>query len=286
MRTPKALHSNIDPGERDRQVERQTGERDRQVERQTGAEIDRCRDRQVCNCLSPPQVSSIESKLDSLLEVYRHALHRPRPSLLGEEPRPSLLGEEPRPSLLGEEPPYQTACSCCPQGGGPEGGEEEDGEGGFSTSSGSAPPSYPPSTASLSPSPFCSPDCPYPALHCCPPRPAPRPSPAPPLVVVVGPGEGEVPLRGRAGPRGEAAWSRPLSLEEGRALGAPGPAARPLSWAAGLGTGGRTGGPDGNRGTDGDSCHGDHDHRGQLLIGQPDPETEEPPFQSPPHTHI
>ncbi|CAL8360897.1 unnamed protein product [Boreogadus saida] len=250
-------------------------------------------------CKVERQVSSIECKLDSLLEVYRHVLHKPRPSLQPPDPR-------------GEEPPYQTSFSCFPQGGGPEGREEEDGEGGCSTSSDSAPPSYPPSTASLTPSPFFSPDCPYPALDCCPPRPvgrtAPRlpPSPpggplargpaegrAPPLVVVVGPGEseagpsqGKVPLRGRAGLRGEATWSRPLSLEVGRALGGPAPAPRPLSWAAGLGTGGDTGGPDGNHGTDGnggpdgDGCHGDHDHRGQLLRGRPDPETEESPFRS------
>ncbi|XP_059929072.1 potassium voltage-gated channel subfamily KQT member 5-like isoform X2 [Gadus macrocephalus] len=250
-------------------------------------------------CKVERQVSSIECKLDSLLEVYRHVLHKPRPSLQPPDPQ-------------GEEPPYQTSFSCFPQGGSPEGREEEDGEGGCSTSSDSAPPSYPPSTASLTPSPFFSPDCPYPVLDCCPPRPvgrtAPRlpPSPpggplargpaegrAPPLVVVVGPGEseaspsqGKVPLRGRAGLRGEAAWSRPLSLEVGRALGGPAPAPRPLSWAAGLGTGGDTGGPDGNHGTDGnggpdgDGCHGDHDHRGQLLRGRPDPETEESPFRS------
>ncbi|CAL8258884.1 unnamed protein product [Lota lota] len=275
-------------------------------------------------CKVERQVSSIESKLDSLLEVYRHVLHKKRSSL------PPLDHQEQQ-----EQPPYQSSflgqdLSCFPQGGGPGGGEEEDGEGGLqlilastndSPPSDSAPPSYPPSTASLTPSPLFSPDCPYPALDCCPPRSAGRITPQlppshPSEPLGRGPEEGRNPpaavepsgcvageggagparsLRGRAGLRGEAAWSRPLSLEVGRSQGCPSPAARPLSWAAGLGkTRSAHGlrplladcssrgyeGNDGNDGNEDNDGHDDRDHRGQLFIGRPGPETEESPFLS------
>ncbi|KAK0146022.1 Potassium voltage-gated channel subfamily KQT member 5 [Merluccius polli] len=328
-------------------------------------------------CKVERQVSSIESKLDSLLEVYRHVLQKTPTSL---SPLPAA-----------EQPPYQGSflgqdlSSCFPQGEAPEGGEEEEeeeeGEEGPPLRSrglrlilastdddpppDSEPTSYPPSTASLTPSPLFPPDCPYPALDRCPPHPPPLSStgtltlrlppsqpgcpdsppaeplgggreerPVPPVVVVVvepsggaeagGPGAGpaqrEVLLRGRAGLRDEAAWSRHLSLEVRRSLGCASPAARPLGWAGGPGKSlsahnlsppAVTTAPlladSGSRGNHGNDGNDDPGRRGQLFIGQAEPETEESHFLSqevdflpggsaggvrtenhphPPHTHI
>uniref|UniRef100_A0A8D0CV58 Potassium voltage-gated channel subfamily Q member 5 n=1 Tax=Sander lucioperca TaxID=283035 RepID=A0A8D0CV58_SANLU len=133
-------------------------------------------------CKVERQVTSIESKLDSLLDVYRQVLHKgPTALTLSSLPLFELDNHQHRnsdyqTSIVGRDLPS-------PQRGDPTGGgrnnngvirrslsanprglrlilapAEDDGP------PDSAPPSYPPSTASLSPSPLLPPDSPYPTL--------------------------------------------------------------------------------------------------------------------------
>ncbi|KAL6102237.1 kcnq5 [Pungitius sinensis] len=138
-------------------------------------------------CKVERQVTSIESKLDSLLDVYRQVLQK-GPSALTLSSLP-LFELDHQQHHHGD---YQASIPSrdlpSPQGGGPAGGGG-DGERGIRRSLSanhrglrlilppaaddcppdSAPPSYPPSTASLSPSPLLPPDSPYPTLappHC------------------------------------------------------------------------------------------------------------------------
>uniref|UniRef100_A0A672GKD8 Potassium voltage-gated channel, KQT-like subfamily, member 5a n=1 Tax=Salarias fasciatus TaxID=181472 RepID=A0A672GKD8_SALFA len=132
-------------------------------------------------CKVERQVTSIESKLDSLLDVYRQVLQKGSSALtlsslpLFELENHQHRGSDYSSSILGRDLPS-------PQGGDPV-GRAGDG-GGMHRSHGanprglrlilapadddgppdSAPPSYPPSTASLSPSPLLPPDSPYPTL--------------------------------------------------------------------------------------------------------------------------
>ncbi|XP_054654658.1 potassium voltage-gated channel subfamily KQT member 4-like isoform X2 [Dunckerocampus dactyliophorus] len=118
-------------------------------------------------CKVERQVSSIESKLDSLLDVYRQVLQK-GPSALALSSLPLFEldqhhGCDYQTSIMNRDPPS-------PQGSGgdtsanPRGlrlilaPADDDGP------PDSAPPSYPPSTASLSPSPLLPPDSPYPTL--------------------------------------------------------------------------------------------------------------------------
>lgn len=127
------------------------------------------------------QVTSIESKLDSLLDVYRQVLLKgPSALTLSSLPLFELDNHQRHPSdyqttIIGRDLPS-------PQEGDPAG--RRDGSGGVRRSLSanpkglrlilapadddcppdSAPPSYPPSTASLSPSPLLPPDSPYPTL--------------------------------------------------------------------------------------------------------------------------
>ncbi|XP_046886032.1 potassium voltage-gated channel subfamily KQT member 5 isoform X2 [Hypomesus transpacificus] len=128
-------------------------------------------------CKVERQVTSIESKLDSLLDVYRQALQKGS-SALTLSSLPLFELDHHQTSA------YQSSmfnCSPTPQGGVCDG--LGDG-GGLSRSlksnlprglrlilapsnelpPDSEPPSYPPSTASLTPSPLLPPDSPYPAL--------------------------------------------------------------------------------------------------------------------------
>ncbi|XP_045925898.1 potassium voltage-gated channel subfamily KQT member 4 isoform X8 [Micropterus dolomieu] len=133
-------------------------------------------------CKVERQVTSIESKLDSLLDVYRHVLQKgPSALTLSSLPLFELDNHQHhnsdyQPSIIGRDLPS-------PQGGDPVGGGG-DNSGGLRRSLSanprglrlilppadddgppdSAPPSYPPSTASLSPSPLLPPDSPYPTL--------------------------------------------------------------------------------------------------------------------------
>lgn len=129
--------------------------------------------------LSPPQVTSIESKLDSLLDIYRQVLQKgPAALTLSSLPLFELDNHQHR------RPDYQTTRDPpSPRGGDPAG--DGGGGGGVRRSLSanhrglrlvlapddddedcptpdSAPPSYPPSTASLSPSPLLPPDSPCP----------------------------------------------------------------------------------------------------------------------------
>lgn len=127
-------------------------------------------------------MTSIESKLDSLLDVYRQVLQKgPSGLTLASLPLFELENHQHhnsdyQTSMIGRELPS-------PQGGNLERGGGE-GNRGLRRSQGtnprglrlilapadddippdSAPPSYPPSTASLSPSPLLPPDSPYPTL--------------------------------------------------------------------------------------------------------------------------
>ncbi|XP_077960402.1 potassium voltage-gated channel subfamily KQT member 5 isoform X3 [Gasterosteus aculeatus] len=130
-------------------------------------------------CKVERQVTSIESKLDSLLDVYRQVLQKgPAALTLSSLPLFELDHQQ-------HHADYQTPMPSrdlpSPQGGGPAGGR---GDRGIRRSLSanhrglrlilapadgdcpldSAPPSYPPSTASLSPSPLLPPDSPYPNL--------------------------------------------------------------------------------------------------------------------------
>ncbi|KAG8000300.1 Potassium voltage-gated channel subfamily KQT member 5, partial [Nibea albiflora] len=133
-------------------------------------------------CKVERQVTSIESKLDSLLDVYRQVLQKGSSALtlsslpLFELDNHQHHNSDYQTSIIGRDPPS-------PQGGDPVGGRG-DNNGGIRRSLSanprglrlilapadddvppdSAPPSYPPSTASLSPSPLLPPDSPYPTL--------------------------------------------------------------------------------------------------------------------------
>uniref|UniRef100_A0A667XID5 Potassium voltage-gated channel subfamily Q member 5 n=1 Tax=Myripristis murdjan TaxID=586833 RepID=A0A667XID5_9TELE len=135
-------------------------------------------------CKVERQVTSIESKLDSLLEVYRHVLQKgPSALTLSSLPLFELDNHQRhnsnyQSSIIGRD------LSCSPQGGDlVSGGGDSNDEVSRSLSANlprglrlilapadddlppdSAPPSYPPSTASLTPSPLLPPDSPYPTL--------------------------------------------------------------------------------------------------------------------------
>ncbi|XP_032397143.1 potassium voltage-gated channel subfamily KQT member 5 isoform X3 [Etheostoma spectabile] len=133
-------------------------------------------------CKVERQVTSIESKLDSLLDVYRQVLHKgPTALTLSSLPLFELDNHQHRNS------DYQTSIVGgdlpSPHRGDPAGGgRNNNGDIHRSLSANprglrlilaqadddgppdSAPPSYPPSTASLSPSPLLPPDSPYPTL--------------------------------------------------------------------------------------------------------------------------
>ncbi|XP_040906343.1 potassium voltage-gated channel subfamily KQT member 5 [Toxotes jaculatrix] len=133
-------------------------------------------------CKVERQVTSIESKLDSLLDVYRQVLQKgPSALTLSSLPLFELDSHQHhnsdyQTSIIGRDLPS-------PQGGDPiRGGGDNNGGIRRSHSANprglrlilapadddgppdSAPPSYPPSTASLSPSPLLPPDSPYPTL--------------------------------------------------------------------------------------------------------------------------
>ncbi|KAM6956547.1 potassium voltage-gated channel subfamily KQT member 4-like [Aplochiton taeniatus] len=138
-------------------------------------------------CKVERQVTSIESKLDSLLDVYRRVLQK-GPSALALSSLPLFEldnhhlhhqhhgSSDYQGSGLGRDLSIGSSQGCdSGVGGGGRGGM---GGGAVPPRSlrlilapveddlhpDSAPPSYPPSTASLTPSPLLSPDCPYPAL--------------------------------------------------------------------------------------------------------------------------
>lgn len=133
--------------------------------------------------LSLFQVTSIESKLDSLLDVYRQLLHK-GPSALHLSSLPLLqLDNHQRCSsnVLGREPSSPQEAHPVSHGGdgtghsfsgNPRGGlrlilapaDDDD------DAPDSEPPSYPPSTASLSPSPLLPPESPHPPHHLLTPR--------------------------------------------------------------------------------------------------------------------
>ncbi|XP_077351477.1 potassium voltage-gated channel subfamily KQT member 5 [Festucalex cinctus] len=117
-------------------------------------------------CKVERQVSSIESKLDSLLDVYRQVLQR-GPSALALSSLPLFELDRHRDSdypnsILDRDPPSPQGSDSNAHGRGlrlilaPADSDEGPPD--------SAPPSYPPSTASLSPSPLLPPDSPYPTL--------------------------------------------------------------------------------------------------------------------------
>ncbi|TMS04443.1 Potassium voltage-gated channel subfamily KQT member 5 [Larimichthys crocea] len=133
-------------------------------------------------CKVERQVTSIESKLDSLLDVYRQVLQKgPSALTLSSLPLFELDNHQHhnsdyQTSIIGRDLPS-------PQGGDPVGGGGDNNRGIRRSLSAnprglrlilapadddgppdSAPPSYPPSTASLSPSPLLPPDSPYPTL--------------------------------------------------------------------------------------------------------------------------
>ncbi|CAJ1066705.1 potassium voltage-gated channel subfamily KQT member 4 isoform X11 [Xyrichtys novacula] len=133
-------------------------------------------------CKVERQVTSIESKLDSLLDVYRQVLQKgPSALTLASLPLFELDNHQHHTS------DYQTSIMSrdlpLPQESDPAGGRGDNNRGTRRSLSAnprglrlilapaddycppdSAPPSYPPSTASLSPSPLLPPDSPYPTL--------------------------------------------------------------------------------------------------------------------------
>ncbi|KAK7902126.1 hypothetical protein WMY93_018895 [Mugilogobius chulae] len=121
-------------------------------------------------CKVERQVSSIESKLDSLLDVYRQVLQK-GPSALSSLPLFELDNHQNhnsdyRSSPHGRDLVSREGCDSVRRshGSNPRGlrlilaPAEDD------VPPDSAPPSYPPSTASLSPSPLMPPESPYPTL--------------------------------------------------------------------------------------------------------------------------
>lgn len=129
------------------------------------------------------QVTSIESKLDSLLDVYRQLMHK-GPSALHLSSLPLLqLDNHQRCSsnVLGRDPSSpQEAHPVSRSGGGTDHSFSGNPRGGLrlilapadddDDAPDSAPPSYPPSTASLSPSPLLPPESPNPPHHLLTPR--------------------------------------------------------------------------------------------------------------------
>ncbi|XP_041722835.2 potassium voltage-gated channel subfamily KQT member 5 isoform X2 [Coregonus clupeaformis] len=133
-------------------------------------------------CKVERQVTSIESKLDSLLDVYRQVLKKDSSAL--------TLSSLPLFELENQTSDYQSSIlskdlsSGSPQGGEGVRGHRGGGGGGMSRSTtgdhlprglqlilapseltlNTCPPSYPASTVSLTPSPFLPPDSPYPLL--------------------------------------------------------------------------------------------------------------------------
>ncbi|XP_051936116.1 potassium voltage-gated channel subfamily KQT member 5 isoform X2 [Hippocampus zosterae] len=228
-------------------------------------------------CKVERQVSSIESKLDSLLDLYRQVLQR-GPSALTLSSLPLFeLGQhrdsDYPTSILDRDPPSPQGSdgNAHPRGLrlilAPADSDEGPPD--------SAPPSYPPSTASLSPSPLLPPDSPYPTLvtpngtrraHF-PDLPPPPPStggftlqlppvmhpshlrcPVPDSVVahrggpgpavVVGPSEetGFVQLREKPGSKSDATWRRHVSLEVDPLLMlSPGDVPSSSDWGGALG---------------------------------------------------
>lgn len=168
---------------------------ERQVSLEKGGHID-CRDGlqrplkydtgrwASCSLFLPSysQVTSIESKLDSLLDVYRQVLQKgPSALTLSSLPLFELdghqhLNSDYQTAILGRDPPSPQSADPVRAGGDNSAGirrslnanprglrlilapADDDGP------PDSAPPSYPPSTASLSPSPLLPPDSPYPTL--------------------------------------------------------------------------------------------------------------------------
>uniref|UniRef100_UPI003AAEDBE1 potassium voltage-gated channel subfamily KQT member 4 n=1 Tax=Centroberyx gerrardi TaxID=166262 RepID=UPI003AAEDBE1 len=136
-------------------------------------------------CKVERQVTSIESKLDSLLEVYRQVLQKgPSALTLSSLPLFELDNHQHHNSDYQSSIIGRDLSSCSPQGGDLIGGGGDNGDGVPRSLSAnlprglrlilapaeddlppdSAPPSYPPSTASLTPSPLLPPDSPYPTL--------------------------------------------------------------------------------------------------------------------------
>ncbi|XP_070696757.1 potassium voltage-gated channel subfamily KQT member 4 isoform X1 [Pempheris klunzingeri] len=133
-------------------------------------------------CKVERQVTSIESKLDSLLDVYRQVLQKGSSALtLSSLPLFELDNHQHHSSdyqstIIGRDLPSPQGADLVGAGGDNNGGmrhslstnprglrlilapADDDGP------PDSAPPSYPPSTASLSPSPLLPPDSPYPTL--------------------------------------------------------------------------------------------------------------------------
>ncbi|XP_068424988.1 potassium voltage-gated channel subfamily KQT member 5-like, partial [Clinocottus analis] len=253
-------------------------------------------------CKVEQQVTSIESKLDSLLDVYRHVLQK-GPAALAL----SSLFELDQQQQQRRHAEYQTRDPPSPQGGGDPlggGGDGGGGDGGGGDGGGdgsvrrslsvnhrglrlilapadddecapdSAPPSYPPSTASLSPSPLLPPDSPYPTSVTpngtsrrsrFPDPPAPPPSAGgftlrlPPAAqhpshlrcsgeLVPDDAAGEAagsaqrwappppPPREKAGPEPDGVWRRPASLEVNPLLLLScSPDQEPSDWGGGLG---------------------------------------------------
>uniref|UniRef100_A0A4W6DZX1 Potassium voltage-gated channel subfamily Q member 5 n=1 Tax=Lates calcarifer TaxID=8187 RepID=A0A4W6DZX1_LATCA len=218
-------------------------------------------------CKVERQVTSIESKLDSLLDVYRQVLQKgPTALTLSSLPLFELDSHQHhnsdyQTSIVGRDLPS-------PQGGDPGRGGG-DNNGGIRRPLGanprglrlilapadddvppdSAPPSYPPSTASLSPSPLLPPDSPYPTLvtpngtskraH------FPDLPPPPPSSGVnadqegdsePGSVQGRVQLREKPGLKSEGVWRRHMSLEVNPLLLlSSSPDGRPSDWEGSLG---------------------------------------------------
>ncbi|XP_035028381.2 potassium voltage-gated channel subfamily KQT member 5 isoform X1 [Hippoglossus stenolepis] len=130
-------------------------------------------------CKVERQVTSIESKLDSLLDVYRQVLHKGSSALtLSSLPlfelnrhhnmdyQTSIIGRD-LPSPQGVDPVRgggDNGGVRCSLSGNPRGLRLILAPADDDIPPDSAPPSYPPSTASLSPSPLLPPDSPYPTL--------------------------------------------------------------------------------------------------------------------------
>ncbi|XP_061692403.1 potassium voltage-gated channel subfamily KQT member 4 isoform X5 [Syngnathoides biaculeatus] len=172
-------------------------------------------------CKVERQVSSIESKLDSLLDAYRQVLQR------GPSPLALFRADSDCPtSIPDREPPSPRGRRGDAHPGGlrlvpaPADGDEGAPD--------SAPPSYPPSTASLSPSPLLPPDSPYPSPVTrfpdlppsaggftlqLPPVMPPSHLRCPVAEATAEPGSSVVQLREKPGSKSDAVWRRHVSLE-------------------------------------------------------------------------